>query len=68
MDYETAKRLIREKRTRTGVYEVLETFGVDTALPLCRTLKQAREHYRWKEMEVIQCAQMRLVQIENHEV
>ena len=68
MDYETAKIKIRECKSRTGVYQVLEQFGVDTGIQLCRSLRKARENYRHKECEVIQCAQTRLLQIDNKEV
>ena len=70
MDYETAKVKIRECKTRSGVYDALEQFGVSvcSTYSLHKRLKDCRAAYQHKACEVIQVAMRRLDQIEDKEV
>lgn len=69
MDYELVKVQIQASKTIAGVYGALERAGVDTGTySLEKRRSMARAAFHHKEAEVIQCAIMRLRQIENHEV
>lgn len=68
MDYESAKVAIRASKTQAGVYGALERAGIDTGTyNLEKRRKIARDAFHHDEADVIQCAIMRLRQIDYRE-
>lgn len=67
MNYEDEKVKIRECKTITGVYGVLERAGLDTSVQLEKLNRRAVNAMHLKEAELIRCAIMRLRQIDYRE-
>ena len=64
MNYENEKVKIGECKTICGVYGVLERAGLDTSVSLEKLNRRAVNAMHFKESELIQCAIMRLRQID----